>query len=135
MGVVLASAAFLSLASSKTIGLLVLALILFGFGQGLLSPSLSGLLSRITPAAEQGAVFGVLGAAQTLARMISYSEANLLLGRVSLSAPYWAALGFDVLALLVAIAILPRYRQEQHAVPTDPVLEVEEPVLSETRQS
>ncbi len=39
---------------------------------------------------------------QTLARMISYSAANLLLGRVSTAAPYCAAVGFDLLALTVA---------------------------------
>ena len=39
---------------------------------------------------EQGAVFGTLSSAQTLARMISYSTSNVLLGQVSTAAPYWS---------------------------------------------
>ena len=58
-------------------------MMLLGIGQGLLSPSVSGLLSRITPMTAQGAVFGTLTSAQTLARMISYSASNVLLGKVS----------------------------------------------------
>jgi DHA1 family tetracycline resistance protein-like MFS transporter len=79
------------------------AIVFVGVGQGLLGPSLSGLLSRITPAREQGAVFGTLSSAQTMARMISYSAANVLLGRVSPSAPYW--FGFLVYLLSLAAAL------------------------------
>ena len=75
---------------------------LVGVGQGLLGPSISGLLSRITPESEQGAVFGTLSSAQTLARMISYSAANLLLGRVSTAAPYWFGFAVYVVSGLAA---------------------------------
>ena len=81
---------------------LAASMVLLGVGQGLLSPSVSGLLSRVTPDSEQGAVFGTLSSAQTLARMISYSASNVLLGRVSTAAPYWRAFGIDVVALAVA---------------------------------
>ena len=80
-------------------------MLLLAVGQGLLSPSTSGLLSRITPESEQGAVFGTLSSAQTLARMVSYSAANILLGRVSDAAPYWGAFAIDLLALAVAARI------------------------------
>ncbi len=80
-------------------------MVLLGVGQGLLSPTVSGLLSRITPDSEQGAVFGTLSSAQTLARMISYSASNILLGRVSTAAPYWEAFGIDVIALAAAVGI------------------------------
>jgi len=84
------------------------AIVLVGVGQGLVGPSVSGMLSRITPASEQGAVFGTLSSAQTLARMISYSTANLLLGRVSTAAPYWFGFGVYLAAGLAAIRFLPR---------------------------
>jgi DHA1 family tetracycline resistance protein-like MFS transporter len=58
-------------------------------GQGLVSPTLSGLLSKVTPSGEQGAVFGTLTSAQTLARMISYMTANVLFARIGPPAPYW----------------------------------------------
>ncbi|HEX8199435.1 MAG TPA: MFS transporter, partial [Isosphaeraceae bacterium] len=80
---------------------LLVATLVVGVGQGLCSPTVSGLLSRVTPASEQGAVFGTLTSAQTLARLINYLLANHLLGD-NLSAPFWEAAGIAALALLVA---------------------------------
>ena len=102
VGFALAAAGFLLLARVSGAPGLIGALTLLGLGQGLLSPSVSGLLSRITPMEEQGAVFGTLTSAQTLARMISYSVANFLLGRISTAAPYWGSFGIDLLALAIA---------------------------------
>ena len=59
--------------------------------------SVSGCSRESRRMSEQGAVFGTLTSAQTLARMISYSAANFLLGRVSTAAPYWGACGIDLL--------------------------------------
>jgi DHA1 family tetracycline resistance protein-like MFS transporter len=101
-GIVLAASGFAAMAMAGRIPMLVAAMTLLAVGQGLLSPSTSGLLSRVTPETEQGAVFGTLSSAQTLARMISYSASNVLLGRVSTSAPYWGAFGIDLAALAVA---------------------------------
>lgn len=86
---------------------LAAALVLIGLGQGLVSPSISGLLSRITPMSEQGAVFGTFSSAQTLARMISYSTANVLLGQVSTSAPYWLGTAIYAVTGLAAAVVLP----------------------------
>ncbi len=83
-------------------------MVLLGVGQGLVGPSVSGLLSRITPMSEQGAVFGTLSSAQTLARMISYSTSNVLLGKVSTAAPYWGAVGVDLVALALGGQRSPR---------------------------
>jgi DHA1 family tetracycline resistance protein-like MFS transporter len=80
-----------------------------GVGHGLVGPSVSGLLSRITPASEQGAVFGTLSSAQTLARMISYSTANLLLGRAT-AAPYWFGFGVYLAAGLAAMRFMTHLR-------------------------
>jgi MFS transporter, DHA1 family, tetracycline resistance protein len=101
-GLFLAASGFAGLAIAGHIPALAVSMLLLGVGQGLVSPSVSGLLSRITPDREQGAVFGTLSSAQTLARMISYSTSNILLGRVSAAAPYWGAFGIDLLALAAA---------------------------------
>jgi MFS transporter, DHA1 family, tetracycline resistance protein len=77
-----------------------------GIGQGLTSPTISGLLSRVTPASEQGAVFGTLSSAQTLSRMVSYTVANLILAKVGAAGPYWVACGVAAVALLLAIAVV-----------------------------
>jgi DHA1 family tetracycline resistance protein-like MFS transporter len=75
-----------------------------GVGQGLTSPTISGLLSRITPADEQGAVFGTLTSAQTASRMVSYTVANVVLARTGTAGPYWLACAIAAAALAVAIA-------------------------------
>lgn len=82
--------------------------LLVGLGVGLASPSVSGLLSRVTPASEQGAVFGVYTSAQTLARMINYVVANRLLDERHPGAPFWE--GAIVAALGLAIAAFTMFR-------------------------
>ena len=101
-GLILIASGFVSLASTSGITLLVAGLFLLGLGQGIVSPSVSGLLSRTTPPHEQGAVFGVLSSAQTLARLISYTIAGALFGLVSPAAPYWAAAAIASFALILA---------------------------------
>nr|WP_303652746.1 MFS transporter [Paludisphaera mucosa] len=87
---------------------LAVAIVLVALGSGLLAPSITGLLSRITPASEQGGVFGALTSIQTLARIASYLLGNVLLDRVSLSAPYWFAAGVYLLVLILAVATAPK---------------------------
>ncbi len=106
--------AALALASSSLE--LAVSLVLVGIGQGLVSPSISGLLSRLTPRSEQGTVFGTLTSAQTLARMISYSTANVLLGQVSTSAPYWFGFAVYVASLAVALRFLSRVNMDANGV-------------------
>lgn len=105
VGLVLTVVGFAGLAVAGNVIELVAAMGALAIGQGLLSPSASGLLSRVTPESEQGAVFGTLGSAQTMARMISYSVSNILLGKVSTAAPYWCSAGIDLLALAAAVGI------------------------------
>lgn len=82
---------------------LVVAIVLSAAGSGLLAPSIAGLVSRVTPSSEQGAVFGTLASIQTLARIVSYLLCNVLLDRVSPSAPYWFAAAMYGLMLAVWI--------------------------------
>jgi DHA1 family tetracycline resistance protein-like MFS transporter len=96
-GVGFATAASLSGESAVP---LVVAIVLSSAGSGLLAPAIAGLVSRITPMSEQGAVFGTLASIQTLARIISYMLGNVLLDRISPSAPYWFAAA--VYALMLA---------------------------------
>jgi DHA1 family tetracycline resistance protein-like MFS transporter len=64
------------------------------------------LLSRITPISEQGAIFGALSSAQTLARMVNYLVANVLLARFGPAAPFWEAGGIAVVALGLALVVV-----------------------------
>src|SRR5262249_49533683 len=101
-GLVLAACGFAGISPCSNITELAGSLLLLGAGQGLAGPSIAGLLSRLAPLTEQGAVFGTYTSAQTLARMISYSAANVLLGKVSTAAPYLGSLGIDIIALFLA---------------------------------
>jgi DHA1 family tetracycline resistance protein-like MFS transporter len=85
----------------------LLATLSIGVGQGFVSPTVSGLLSRITPEGERGAVFGTLSSAQTLARMVNYLLANLLFGRGNTAAPFWEAAVIALAALALAFVTLP----------------------------
>lgn len=84
------------------------AMLIVAIGQALAGPSLSGLLSRTAPATEQGAVFGTLTSAQTLARMVNYLAANRLLGRYGPAAPFWEGAAVAAVALLLALWWVPR---------------------------
>jgi DHA1 family tetracycline resistance protein-like MFS transporter len=79
---------------------------LVGIGQGVASPTILGLLSRLTPESEQGAVFGTSTSAQTLARTINYVVANRLLGQLGPSAPFWEGSGIAVFALGLAVVLV-----------------------------
>ena len=124
-GVVLAGLGFVAVAalSGASVWPLVVAVVLFSVGSGLVSPSISGLLSRITPMSEQGAVFGALTSTQTLARIISYLTGNILLARVSPSAPYWFGAAIYLTALLAAAWFAPNLRavlaRSQEATPVE----------------
>jgi MFS transporter, DHA1 family, tetracycline resistance protein len=77
--------------------------LIVGIGQGLASPTIQGLLSRWTPASDQGAIFGTLSSAQTLARMSNYLIGNVLIGRGDTSAPFWEGSAIAAVALILAI--------------------------------
>jgi DHA1 family tetracycline resistance protein-like MFS transporter len=118
-GLVLAVLGFAGLACASGLTGLLGAMMFLAIGQGLLSPSIAGLLSRITPPSEQGSVFGTLSSAQTLARMISYSTSNVLLGKVSTAAPYWQAFGVDALTLALAGLAARRFHSRTSKVPVE----------------
>ncbi len=116
-GLTLLVIGFASLALAEGTIPVLMALMLVGVGQGLAVPPISGLLSRITPATEQGAIFGTFSAAQTLARMANYLVANLLFGRGSTAAPFWEAAAIGLCALGLAAVALPGVRKLAQSVP------------------
>jgi DHA1 family tetracycline resistance protein-like MFS transporter len=107
-----------TLANMGTVPVLVASTVVIAVGQGLLSPSVSGLLSRVTPPSEQGSVFGTFSSAQTLARMLSYSVANVLLARFGPSAPFWAGSGVAVAALGLGVVVSRHAREDRVRSPS-----------------
>jgi MFS transporter, DHA1 family, tetracycline resistance protein len=108
-----------ALAGATNLAALLGATLIVAVGQGLTNPSISGLLSRSTPASEQGAVFGTLSSAQTLARMVSYSVANLAFARLGTSAPFLGGAAVAGLSLGLAWGIV--RRQVAVEIPADVV--------------
>ena len=107
-GIATLAAGLATLALVRSWPTLLIAITLVGVGYGLANPAVQGLLSRFTPASDQGAVFGTLASAQTLARMSNYLLANYLLGFGGGSAPYWEAAGVMLVALALAAGLLRR---------------------------
>ena len=101
-GLVFSLVGFASLGFAWNTPTLLLAVLAVGLGQGMASPTITGLLSRLTPTTEQGAVFGTLTSAQTLARFVNYLAANYLLGKVAASAPFWEAAAIAAVTLILA---------------------------------
>jgi DHA1 family tetracycline resistance protein-like MFS transporter len=110
---------FAALALTANAPALWFATLLVGVGQGLTSPTVAGLLSRITPESEQGAVFGVLSSAQTLARMTNYMAANLILEHAGPSAPFWEATAITLIALALAVTFLRAHTRGTSATPRE----------------
>jgi DHA1 family tetracycline resistance protein-like MFS transporter len=108
VGLTALAAGLVGLAWVESLGGLLVAMLVVAVGQGLCGPSVSGLISRLTSSDEQGAVFGTLISAQTLARMVNYVAANALLGRFGPSAPYWQGAVVVLVALGLTGWILPR---------------------------
>jgi MFS transporter, DHA1 family, tetracycline resistance protein len=102
VGTATAAVGYLALALAASVPALLGATLIVGFGHGLAFPSVTGLLSRISPASEQGAIFGTLSSAQTAARMLNYMVGNILLERWGPATPYWEAGAIAIIAFAVA---------------------------------
>ena len=112
-GIAALAAGMALMAGASGVLVLGIATVVLALGQGLAGPTLSGLLSKVTPPTEQGAVFGTLTSAQTLARIVSYGAANVLFARVGPASPYW--IGAAVAASTLALAGLACRRAVQEA--------------------
>ena len=96
------AAAFALLGLAPTWGLVVAACAITPFGFGLNNPALNGLVSRASPADQQGAYLGLNQSILSLARMAGPVFAGLLFERVSARSPFLA--GSAILAGCALIA-------------------------------
>lgn len=119
IGIMGLAAGLALIALSNSVPTLLFATMVVAVGQGLVSPTVSGLLSRLTPPEEQGAIFGTLSSAQTVARMVSYYVANLLFARVDISAPFWQGSAVALLALGLAWVVGQRVARKPQVLEAD----------------
>lgn len=64
------------------------------------------LASKLTPPEDQGSLFGVLGAVQSLGRILGPAIGTLAFAQYGYRMPFHVAVGFIVLALGAAVALL-----------------------------
>ncbi|MEK7705679.1 MAG: MFS transporter [Myxococcota bacterium] len=97
---------FLPLTPPGGWGMLLAMTTLVSVGQGLLSPSLTSLLSRRTPRDRQGAVLGLAHSLTALARVLGPPIAGVTYDLVGVGAPFWVAAAVMTLAFVAAAAWL-----------------------------
>jgi MFS family permease len=87
-------------------------LVVLALGQGITSPSVSGLISRSTRATEQGATLGVSQSMSSLARAVGPFAAGWLIEAQGLAAPFFAAGAVMALAFLLSLKVMSSTRKQ-----------------------
>jgi multidrug resistance protein len=106
-GTLLLSAGLILLSMAHSLPVLLPAVLLFSFGNGLNHPSFSALLSRRAGPDHQGAVLGVAAAASSLGRIFGPMFGGLVYDRFGHGAPLLAGGALMALAFLVGFALQP----------------------------
>ncbi len=102
-GAILGIATFLILAATADFGLAIFALMLSGFGFGLLRPGLSSAASLIVEPDEQGAVAGIIGSTAAIGHVLN-PIIGMPLYQLDARLPFLLAAGLLGLCLLVILA-------------------------------
>ncbi len=106
-GLGLMGLAFVGAGLVPPLALFLLAMGMIAVASGMLSPSLSGLISLATPADEQGGILGIYQSLGSLARAVGPFLGGLVFDVVSPGAPLWMA-GIVLGLAALAAARLPR---------------------------
>ncbi|HXF58738.1 MAG TPA: MFS transporter [Candidatus Saccharimonadales bacterium] len=106
-GLLLMGAAFVTAGLAPPLGLFILTMGSVSVASGMLTPSLSGLISLATSADEQGSVLGVYQSLGSLARAVGPFLGGFVFDVVSPGAPLWMA-GIVLGIAALAAARLPR---------------------------
>ncbi len=106
-GLALMGAAFAAAGLVPPLALFLFVMGLVAVANGMLTPSLSGLISLATPADEQGGILGVYQSLGSLARAVGPVLGGLVFDVVSPGAPLWMA-GIVLGIAALAAARLPR---------------------------
>lgn len=104
IGAAIASASLFSFAVTPTVSGVVLALVLYAIGGGMINPSLSSLASKGAPSDLRGSTMGVYQSAGSLARVIGPPTAGLLYDQVSQNSPFIS--GVILLAVVTLISLM-----------------------------
>lgn len=114
-GLVTRSIAFAIMTFFPIIPLVVITVPLISFGQGLVVPGLTALLTYLVPPDERGYAIGLSESAQGLGRISGPLIAGLLFDHVSPDAPMGFAALIGLLSMIVSLALwrIPRARKKE----------------------
>ena len=93
--------------ATHSLAVLCFALILLATGSGINNPSISSLLSKLSPKNETGGLMGIGQSMSTLGRIFGPVAGGYLFDAMGVSSPYWLAAGCMFLACLFSFR-LPR---------------------------
>jgi len=105
-GTVLAALSVGAVPYARDIGVLLAVLAVLALGQGLVSPSLSSLTSKLVRPDEVGGVMGIYQAFSSLARIFGPLWAEVSYGRLGFEWPFRSAAVTYLFALVVAVILL-----------------------------
>lgn len=100
LGLLLQGVGFAGIASAGSISFMALAVTFLGLGTGCINPSITGSISLLTSAEEQGEVMGVNQSLSALGRILGPVSGGWIYRDVAHSSPFWAA-GFLALCSLM----------------------------------
>lgn len=78
------------------------------WGSGMNTTAIYALSSKLTPAEDQGSLFGVLGSIQSLGRIIGPALGTLTFAQYGYRMPFHIATGLILVALVAALVLLPK---------------------------
>ncbi len=114
-GVLMFSSSFVLIGLSESIWLLAVAMVLLALGDGFIMPALTGSLSLLSSAQEQGEVMGVNQSLSALARIFGPPIGGLFYARLSMASPFYfsALLGYLAMSLIwLNRGKLPAYKEK-----------------------
>lgn len=105
LGLAGTAAGLLLIASQRSLPALMAVLPVLAFGQAMVMPSLSALVSHTAPVERQGETLGAYQATSSLARVLGPMAGQLALGHLGLGAPALTAAACAVAAAAIAAAL------------------------------
>ncbi|NUM82012.1 MFS transporter [bacterium] len=88
-GLLITAAGMFAMSQSKWLWLLMAASFLISVGSALLTPALSGLVSKKSSETEQGRILGIIQSVSNLARMTGIAFGGFVFEAVNIWSPFW----------------------------------------------
>jgi multidrug resistance protein len=107
-GTVISIPGYLALSTAGSLASLLPTLALLALGAGLIGPSLSSQVSRLSSEGEQGGTLGVYQSLASLARVLGPFWGVYSMRALGEAAPYFTAAAASVAAAVIAWTVLPR---------------------------